>query len=415
MFSKTEWALAFRYLKSRKQTGFVSVIAGFSLLGIMIGVATLIIVMSVMNGFHTELMSRVLGVNGQLGVYPAWGSYLTQYEEKIEVVKSLPHVARVVPVLDGQVMASSEGASSGVMIRGIKSDDFLSQPLLADGYQGLDMSLFDENGVILGHRLARRLAVRAGDSLTLISPKGNITAFGTIPKMKSFTVVGTFDTGMFEYDNHFLFMPLSVAQKYLMVPEKVSHLEIFADHLENVPLLTEQIFDRLDSSQAQVYDWRHSNQALYNAVEVEQNVLFFILTLIIIVAAFNMISGLIMLVRDKVKDIAVLRTMGISRGAVMRIFLLAGFMIGATGTILGVLLGLLISYNIDAIKTFLENLSGSELFSAEIYFLSRLPSEVNLTSVAGIAVMALVLSLLATLYPAWKAGKTDPVEALRYE
>lgn len=414
IFSKTERRLSYRYLRSRKQTGFVSVIAGFSFLGIMLGVATLIIVMSVMNGFKDELLTRVLGINGQMGVYPAWGDTLTNYQERADRVKNVKGVSVVIPVVDGQVMASTEASSAGVMVRGMTADDFKNRDILMQKYQGADMGEFDGNTVILGYRLAAKMAVGTGDTITLVSPKGNITAFGTIPKMKSYRVLGTFNSGMFEYDGNFIFMPLNSAQKFFMTGDNVSHLEIFTHKNTDVETVLDGVFD-VAGEGAQVYDWRYTNQAFFNAIEVERNVMFLILTLIIVVAAFNMISGLIMLVKDKSKDIAILRTMGMTKGAVQRVFLMAGLIIGFTGTFAGLILGLLFSYNIDAIKEWLEGLSGQELFSAEIYFLSHLPAKVDLTEVAVVVVMSLTLSLLATVYPSWKASRTDPVEALRYE
>ena len=414
MFSKTERMLAFRYLKSRKRTGFVSVIAGFSFLGIMLGVATLIIVMSVMNGFREELMTRVLGINGQLGVYPAWGSTIDDVNQRVAAMEKIAGVAQAVPVVDGQVMISSAETSAGVMVRGMRAEDFAQRPLLGGKYKGLELSEFTDGQVILGYRLARKLAVRPGDDVTMVSPKGNRTAFGMLPKMKAYTVLGTFDSGMSEYDGHFVFMPLEEAQKFFGTKDKVSHLEIFTTPDASVPLIVDEAFTAM-GDQAQIHDWRYTNQAFFNAIEVERNVMFLILTLIIIVAAFNMISGLIMLVQDKTKDIAVLRTMGMSKGAIQRIFLMSGLTVGVVGTLAGFLLGLAFCYNIDTIKNVLENLSGRELFSAEIYFLSRLPAKVDLTEVAVVVGMSLILSLLATLYPSYKASKTDPVEALRYE
>lgn len=414
MFNKTERLLAFRYLKSRKRTGFVSVIAGFSFLGIMLGVATLIIVMSVMNGFKAELMGRILGLNGHLGVYPNFGPNLTEYTDLKEKILTVKGVQAVVPVVDGQVMLSTESGQAGVMVRGIAREDFENRELLKQNYQGENLINFEKNHVILGWRLASKLGVRVGDKMTLISPKANLTAFGSMPKMKSYTVLGTFDSGMSEYDGNFVFMPLTEAQKFFGMKDGVSHLEVFAEDLSHVPEVLESTFDTV-GDKAVVYDWRHTNQAFFNAVEVERNVMFLILTLIIIVAAFNMISGLIMLVQDKAKDIAVLRTMGMAKSAVQRVFLLAGLTVGAVGTLAGVLLGLVFCYNIDSIKNWLESLSGHELFSAEIYFLSHLPAKVELTEVAWVAGMSLALAFLATLYPSWKASKTDPVEALRYE
>ncbi|MBQ8558140.1 MAG: lipoprotein-releasing ABC transporter permease subunit [Alphaproteobacteria bacterium] len=414
MFSKTERMLAFRYLKSRKRTGFVSVIAGFSFLGIMLGVATLIIVMSVMNGFREELMNRVLGINGQLGVYPAWGSTLDAVQDKVDKMQKIDGVVQAIPVVDGQVMVSSKETSAGVMVRGMTAEDFAKRPLLGGQYKGWELSEFTDGQVILGYRLARKLAVRSGDDITLVSPKGNVTAFGTLPKMKAYTVIGTFNSGMSEYDSNFIFMPLTEAQKFFMMKDKVSHLEVFTQKDADMKKIVDEAFVAMGDT-AQIHDWRYTNKAFFNAIEVERNVMFLILTLIIVVAAFNMISGLIMLVKDKAKDIAVLRTMGMSRGAVQRIFLMSGLMVGVVGTLAGFVLGLAFCYNIDSIKNALENLSGKELFSAEIYFLSKLPAKVDMTEVGVVVCMSLVLALLSTIYPSYKASKTDPVEALRYE
>lgn len=414
MFSKTERMLAFRYLKSRKRTGFVSVIAGFSFLGIMLGVATLIIVMSVMNGFREELMTRVLGINGQLGVYPAWGATLDNVAQRVDAVQKIAGVEQAVPVVDGQVMISSAETSAGVMVRGMKREDFEKRPLLGGNYTGIELTEFTDGQIIVGYRLARKLAVRPGDDVTLVSPKGNRTAFGMLPKLKAYTVLGTFNSGMSEYDGNFIFMPLEEAQKFFGTQEKVSHLEVFTQKDADMSAVVDEAFVAM-GDQAQIHDWRYTNQAFFNAIEVERNVMFLILTLIIIVAAFNMISGLIMLVQDKTKDIAVLRTMGMSKGAIQRIFLMSGLTVGVVGTFAGFLLGLAFCHNIDSIKNALESLSGRELFSAEIYFLSRLPAKVDMTEVFVVVGMSLLLSLLATLYPSYKASKTDPVEALRYE
>ncbi len=414
IFSKTERLLAFRYLRSRKRTGFVSVIAGFSFLGIMLGVATLIIVMSVMNGFRSELMERILGLNGPIAIAPEWGDTLAQAEQHQKVIQRLPHVQHVVPIIDAQGMASAHDDSNGVMLRGMTAEDFQQHPLLMEQYQGNRLEGFHGAQLIVGTHLARRMRLHIGDTVTLLSPKGTITAFGTIPKMKAYQVWGTFNSGMYEYDNNLIFMPLTEAQKFFQMGDKISRLEVFVDSLDSVPTVMEAGFNLLGDG-VQIYDWRYSNQAFFNAIEIERNVMFLILTLIIIVAAFNMISGLIMLVQDKTKDIAVLRTMGMTRGGIQRIFLLSGLTVGLWGTAAGVGLGLLFSYHIESIRRFLENLSGTELFSAEIYFLSHLPAEVNLTEVFVVGGMSLILALLATIYPSWKAGKTDPVEALRYE
>ena len=413
MFNKTERLLAFRYLRSRKKTGFVSVIAGFSFLGIMLGVATLIIVTSVMNGFKAELLTRILGFNGALGIYPNYGATMPLDDKMARDVAGINGVVAVVPVLDGQAMITAEDNQSGIMVRGIREIDFDKVELLNKGYQGENIVDFEGPKIILGWRMASKLGVHVGEELTLISSKANLTAFGSMPKMKSYTVLGTFNSGMSEYDSNMAFLPLKEAQKLFGV-KGISQMEIFVRDVAQTGEILDAAFDKVNET-AHIYDWRHTNQAFFNAVEVERNVMFLILTLIIIVAAFNMISGLIMLVQDKAKDIAVLRTMGLARGTVQRVFLLAGLTVGAVGTMAGVLLGLAFCYNIDSIKNWLESLSGKELFSAEIYFLSHLPAKVDLPEVVLIAGMSLALAFLATLYPSWKASKTDPVEALRYE
>ncbi len=409
-----EFLVGFRYLKARKRTGFVSVIAGFSFLGIMLGVATLIIVMSVMNGFRDELMGRVLGINGHMAIYPSWGPTLSLNEKQLIDLKKIHGITAVMPVLEGQVMASSELLSQGALLRGIRQQDFKERPLLNSKYQGKDIGHFKDNQIIIGYRLASKMGVRIGEKINLISPNGNVTAFGTMPRMKAYEVIGTFDTGMFEYDSNFIFMPLEQAQKYLMNEGQISQIEIFVKDMNILPFVQEEVVAQLPRSQIAV-DWKHSNSAFFNAIEVERNVMFLILTLIIIVAAFNIISGLIMLVKDKSKDIAILRTMGASRRSIMAIFLIDGLFVGVVGTLAGLFLGLLVSYNIEPIRQFLGRLAGQDLFSAEIYFLSQLPSKTDIKEVIAVTVMALSLSFLATLYPSWKASKTDPVEALRYE
>ena len=409
-----ERLVGFRYLKARKRTGFVSVIAGFSFLGIMLGVATLIIVMSVMNGFRDELMGRVLGINGHMAVYPAWGPTFALDDQQITEFEKIHGVTAVMPILEGQVMASSSLLSQGALLRGVRPQDFKNRPLLSSGYQGKPLDAFQDNQIILGYRLAAKMGVRVGEKINLISPNGNVTAFGTMPRMKSYEVIGTFNTGMFEYDSNFIFMPLEQAQKYLMNDGQVSQIEIFVADMNALPFVQQEVVSKLPRSQVAV-DWKHSNSAFFNAIEVERNVMFLILTLIIIVAAFNIISGLIMLVRDKSKDIAILRTMGASRRSIMTIFLIDGLFVGVVGTLAGLLVGLLVSYNIEPIRQFLGRLAGQDLFSAEIYFLSQLPSKTDMKEVIAVTVMALSLSFLATLYPSWKASKTDPVEALRYE
>lgn len=415
IFSAFERMVAMRYLRARRKEGFVSVIAAFSFLGIVLGVATLIIVMAVMNGFRQELLSRVLGLNGHLGVYPAYGAALGGYEKTAERVGRIDGVNMVMPLIEGQVMVSSERNAQGAIVRGVRPRDFAKRKLLADSVAGGTADVLSQKGtVVIGDRLAQKLGVYVGEDITLISPKGTVTAFGSVPRMRSYTVGGTFSVGMYEYDANFIFMPMAEAQKFFDTGDAVTNLEVYLNKADDVDAVRRQIAARLGTG-VRVYDWQRSNAAFFNAIQVERNVMFLILTLIILVASFNMISGLIMLVKDKGRDIAVLRTMGATRGMVMRIFFMSGASIGFFGTLFGVLFGLLFCGNIENIRRFLESLTGTDLFSAEIYFLSRLPAEVNPVEVAAVVIMALFLSFAATIYPSWRAARLDPVEALRYE
>ncbi len=415
IFSAFERMVAMRYLRARRKEGFVSVIAAFSFLGIVLGVATLIIVMAVMNGFRQELLSRVLGLNGHLGVYPAYGAALGGYEKTAERVGRIDGVNMVMPLIEGQVMVSSERNAQGAIVRGVRPRDFAKRKLLADSVAGGTADVLSQKGtVVIGDRLAQKLGVYVGEDITLISPKGTVTAFGSVPRMRSYTVGGTFSVGMYEYDANFIFMPMTEAQKFFDTGDAVTNLEVYLNKADDVDAVRRQIAARLGTG-VRVYDWQRSNAAFFNAIQVERNVMFLILTLIILVASFNMISGLIMLVKDKGRDIAVLRTMGATRGMVMRIFFMSGASIGFFGTLFGVLFGLLFCGNIENIRRFLESLTGTDLFSAEIYFLSRLPAEVNPVEVAAVVIMALFLSFAATIYPSWRAARLDPVEALRYE
>lgn len=415
VFSAFERMVAFRYLRARRKEGFVSVIAAFSFLGIMLGVATLIIVMAVMNGFRQELLSRVLGLNGHLGIYAYQGTVLTGYDELAERAAQIKGVKMVMPLIEGQVMVSSVRNAQGAIVRGIRSEDFARRDILKNSLVGGRLEAFDEpNTVFIGDRLAQKLGVYVGEEITLISPKGTVTAFGSIPRMRAYTVGGTFSVGMYEYDSGFIFMPLGEAQKFFNMDDGITNLELFLDNHDLVKSVQEAAAAQLGGG-FRIYDWQRSNAAFFNAIQVERNVMFLILTLIIVVAAFNMISGLIMLVKDKGRDIAVLRTMGATRGMIMRIFFMSGASIGFFGTLFGVLVGLVFCENIENIRRFLESLTGTDLFSAEIYFLSRLPAEVDPVEVVAVVAMALFLSFAATIYPSWRAARLDPVEALRYE
>ncbi len=412
MFSSFERMMAGRYLRARKAEGFVSVIAGFSFMGIMLGVATLIIVMAVMNGFRTELLTRILGLNGHMNVY-AQGTPLTDYQVMQLKVESVNGVTAAFPLIEGQALLSVAGAASGVVVRGIAQDDLQRKPILADSLVAGSVENFRDTSVAIGAEMAKRLRLNVGDTLTLIAPKGKASPFGTIPRSRSYTIAAVFNVGMFEYDSSFIFMPLEAAQRFYQLPGAVTALEVFTANPAMVAPVRSGIEAAL-AGQGQVEDWRDMNRSFFNALQVERNVMFLILTLIIIVAAFNIISSMIMLVKDKGSDIAIMRTMGATRRSMMKIFILTGASIGFIGTFAGAVLGISFALNIEAIRQWLESLTGTELFAAEIYFLSQLPAEIDWGEVIVVIMMAFTLSILATLYPAWRAARLDPVEALRY-
>ncbi len=414
MFSRFEWMVAMRYLRTRRQEGFISVIALFSLLGIFLGVATLIIVMSVMNGFRAELLGRILGLNGHLNVIaPIEG--LTNYDAYRDRIAKLPGVVAVYPMVENQVMATANGVSRGAIVRGFTPEDLRQKKIIADNMVSGTIDDFKgDDAVIIGTRLADRMGLRVGDAITLISPRGNVTAFGTVPRMRAYKIAGLFEIGMYEYDAGFVFMPLAAAQTYFRLPDAVSALEVFVDDPDQSLRYGKEIAGAVGPS-VRVQEWQRVNASFFNAVQVERNVMFLILTLIIVVAAFNIISSLIMLVKDKGRDIAILRTMGATRGMIMRIFFIAGASVGVIGTGLGVIGGLVFAANIESIRQGIQALTGAQLFAPEIYFLSKLPAVVDPAEVILVTVMALVLSFLATIYPSWRAARIDPAEALRYE
>ena len=414
MFSPFEWMVAMRYLRARRQEGFISVIAWFSLLGIALGVATLIIVMSVMNGFRQELLSRILGVNGHLSVYGVERS-LANYDRLSGQVAEVEGIVRVTPIIEGQVMASANDQATGALVRGLKPEDLRARAILADNIQFGDLDDFmGLDSVLIGTRLAQKLRLNVGDKITLISPEGNITAFGTVPRLRSYKIAALFKVGMHEYDSSFIFMPLAAAQKYFKLPQAVNYLDVVIAEPDKARAKMREVW-RAVGAQGRIYDWQQSNSSFFNAIQVERNVMFLILTLIIVVAAFNIISSLIMLVKDKGRDIAILRTMGATRGMIMRVFFLSGASVGVFGTFAGLILGLAFAENIETIRHWIQTFTGTELFAAEIYFLSQLPAEVDSGEVVTVVSMGLVLSFLATLYPSWRAARLDPVEALRYE
>ncbi|HEX4111949.1 MAG TPA: lipoprotein-releasing ABC transporter permease subunit [Stellaceae bacterium] len=413
IFGAFERMVAFRYLRARRAEGFVSVIAIFSLLGIMLGVATLIIVMSVMNGFRIEFVNHILGIEGHLSVLSANGP-LDNFDALDKKIGAVPGIVAARPQVEGQVLASTRGASTGVLVRGMRAADIEHQPLLANGINPLALMQFKDDGVILGNRLAQRLGVAPGGQVTLLSPNGNVTAFGTMPRIKTYKIVGVFDLGMYQYDNNMILMPLDAAQLFFNTGKGVSSIEIFARDPDHLDAVRAALGDIIGPS-ARIVDWRQTQASYINAIEIERNVMFLILTLIILVAAFNIISGMIMMVKDKGRDIAILRTMGASRGMILRIFMMSGASIGVAGTLAGFALGIVFTENIEAIRDFVQNVLHMNLFAAEIYYFTRIPAKIVGSEVTTVVIMALVLSFLATLYPAWRAARLDPVEGLRYE
>ena len=414
-FSGFERMVAWRDLRSRRKEAFISVIAGFSFIGIMLGVATLIIVMAVMNGFRTELISRILGINGHMIVQPIDGPF-TDYADLAVKFEAVPGVRMALPLVEGQTLASGRGgAGSGALVRGVRPEDLEKlQEVAGNIRQGDIVGFASGQAVLVGSRLAASLGINAGDDITLISPEGDVTPMGVNPRVKSYPVSGVFEIGMSEYDATMIYMPLEEAQLYFNADGLVQSIELFIDNPDAVDGLR-PLVEAAAGRQIHITDWRQRNQTFFSALQVERNVMFMILTLIVLVAALNIISGLIMLVKDKGSDIAILRTMGASSGAVMRIFFMTGAAIGTVGTLAGVLLGVIVCLNIESIRQFFSWVSGTVLFDPELYFLSQLPAEMSFGETFSVVVMALVLSFLATIFPAWRASKLDPVQALRYE
>lgn len=417
MFSRLERKIAFRYLGARRR-GFGSVISWVSLIGITLGVATLIVVMSVMGGFHDTLLSRIVGMNGHVVVYHQDGA-IADYDFLIDKMKQNKVVAAnavgIVPIAEGQVMASANGNNTGAMIRGIRMSDLAAKVENGTRIYGRPLDKIKDGELVAGASLTRALSVGMGDQISLVSANNATpTPFGSMPRIMSYPVMSSFFMGMYEYDSGYIFMPLETAQKYLNIPNSVTHIDLFLHDPEDTTDVRDAL-TRLLPDGFVVRDWRELNRGFVGALQVESNVMFLILMLIVIVAAFNIVSSLVMLVKDKSKDIAVLRTFGVSRRSMMKIFILSGTSIGVLGSLFGTVFGVLIAIYIEPIRQFFQWLTGRDLFPAELYYLSELPSKLVVGEVVGIALIAILLAFLATLYPAWKAASTDPVDVLRNE
>ncbi|MBO4700655.1 MAG: lipoprotein-releasing ABC transporter permease subunit [Alphaproteobacteria bacterium] len=417
MFTKLERKIAFRYLGARRR-GFGSVVSWVSLIGIMLGVATLIVVMSVMGGFHDTLLSRIVGMNGHVVVYHQDGA-IADYDFLIDKMRDSKTVARavssIVPIAEGQVMVTHDGNNTGAMVRGIRMTDLAAKTVTGTRMYGKALNQIRDGELVAGASLTRNLNVHMGDTVSLVSANGATpTAFGTMPRIMSYPVMTSFFMGMYEYDSGYIFMPLETAQKYLNLGDAVTHIDLFLKDPEDTTAVREALIAELPDGYV-VRDWRDLNRGFVGALQVETNVMFLILMLIVIVAAFNIVSSLVMLVKDKSKDIAVLRTFGVSRRSMMKIFILSGTSIGVIGAVFGTALGVVVAIYIEPIRKFFQWATGRDLFPAELYYLSELPSRLEFATVIGIAILAIALAFLATIYPAWKAANTDPVEVLRNE
>ncbi|MBU1212014.1 MAG: lipoprotein-releasing ABC transporter permease subunit [Alphaproteobacteria bacterium] len=413
-FAPFEWMLALRYLRARRKEGFISVIAGFSFIGIMLGVATLIIVMAVMNGFRADLFAKILGLNGHVVVLKI-GEPFKDFDAVAKSIEKVKGVQHALPLIEGQVMVSSRVQATGGLVRGMSEDGVKSLSLVSGNVRFGTLDGFDTSpGIAIGTRLANALGAGLDDTITLVSPRGATTPFGTAPRTKAYQIKAIFEMGMSEYDRTVIFMPLGEAQKFFSKRDAVDFIEVMVDNPERVAAYQAEIKGEIGRT-FQTTDWKQRNETFFKVLEIERLVMFIILSLIILVAALNIISGMMMLVKDKSRDIAILRTMGASRGAVMRVFLITGAAIGVVGTLAGFALGVVFCWNIDAIKGFVAWLTSTELFDPSIYYLTKLPAQIDPNETAMIVAMGLGLSILATIYPSWRASTLDPVEALRYE
>jgi lipoprotein-releasing system permease protein len=414
-FAPFEWLLAMRYLRARRKEGFISVIAIFSFLGILLGVATLIIVMAVMNGFHKELVAKFLGIDGHVVVIRLDHPDFPDYDEIAKRLQAAPTVKHAAPLIESQVIASTPVQTVGARVRGIREAGLKALPLIADNIKAGTIEGFDgQEGIAVGSGFMRLLRVNLGDTITLISPRGARTPFGTVPRIKAYKITAIFEMGMSEFDRSMIFMPLAEAQRFFDKGKVVDVLEVVVEDAESVDKSVAAMRE-VGISALRFVAWHERNSSYFSVLRVERNMMFIILAVILVVAMFNIISGLIMLVKDKGREIGILRTMGATQGAIMRVFLITGASIGVVGTLAGCLIAILFCWKIDDIRRFVAWLTDANLFDPTIYYLTKLPADLNWQTTGTIVVLALALSVLATVYPSWRASRLDPVEALRYE
>jgi lipoprotein-releasing system permease protein len=415
LITRYERMIARRYLLPGRGEGFIFLVASISLVAVALGVAALIAVMSVMNGFRAELFDRILGLNGH-AVVQGYGGRLDNWQEIQRQTAALPGVVSAVPMIEQPLMGSFRGRVEGVLVRGQRLSDIRGNPVMAGNVRaGTLDSLQPGAGVVaIGARLAEALGARVGDEISLINPAGESTPFGTVPRIVAYRIGAVFEVGIFEYDKAFVVMPVEDAQLLLRLDDAVGMIEVKTNDPDRVERILAPLVPAI-AQQAVVADWKSTNAALFSALVVERTVMFWVLSIIILVAVFNILSSLIMLVRAKTRDIAILRTMGASRAALMRVFMTVGTLIGGLGTGLGLVLGFSVLHFREGIVSTVGRLTGTDLWDPSVRYLTELPSRTDPVEVVGIVVLALVLSFLATLYPAWKAASTDPVQVLRYE
>jgi lipoprotein-releasing system permease protein len=417
MFGPFERAVAGRYLRARKGERFVSIIAVFSLVGIALGVATLIVVSSVMSGFQSELERRVLGINGHISIEAYAGDKIDNYQSLLSAIRAVGGVVSATPVLDGQVLLTTDrGGARGGLIHGMRLDDLRELRAVSDHIiAGKLDDVTGDDAIAVGVGLAQSYLLHVGDSLTVISPQGAATAFGTIPRVRAYKVAAVFDAGLYDYNNNVVFMPLPAAQAFFQKANAITGIEIRVADPDHVEALLVPLRQILGDRRLLLRDWRHANDQIISVLQVQKDTMFIVLGMIVLVAAFNVVSSLIMMVKDKRGDIAVLRTLGASSGSVLRIFLMCGAFVGIAGTFIGTIIGIEFCRNIVAIQRIVEEVTGGRVFDSSVFMLTVLPNTVDWASVARVIALGLGLSLLATLYPSWRAARTDPVEALRHE